>query len=91
MANGNGNGNGRKKGRKKVVFTDEWGGGTSPMCQANSMMEMGGNTILSIDGTKKYTQHAYFKIPKPLRGTAMWIAIHDATVANGTMRSSPRS
>ena len=48
---------------KKVVFTDEWGGGTSPMCQANSMMEMGGNTILTIDQKKKYTQHAYFKIP----------------------------
>jgi hypothetical protein len=48
---------------KKVVFTDEWGGGTSPMCQANSMMEMGGNTILSIDAKRKYTQHAYFKIP----------------------------
>ena len=47
---------------KKVVFTDEWGGGTSPMCQANSMMEMGGNTILSIDAKKKYTQHAYYKI-----------------------------
>jgi hypothetical protein len=48
---------------KKVVFTDEWGGGTSPMCQANSMMEMGGNTILTVDNAKKYTQHAYFKIP----------------------------
>jgi LVIVD repeat-containing protein len=48
---------------KKVVFTDEWGGGTSPMCQANSMMEMGGNTILTIDAKKKYTQHSYFKIP----------------------------
>ena len=48
---------------KKVIFTDEWGGGTSPMCQANSMMEMGGNTILTIDDRKKYTQHAYFKIP----------------------------
>jgi len=48
---------------KKVVFTDEWGGGTSPMCQANSMMEMGGNTILSVDKNKKYTQHSYFKIP----------------------------
>ena len=48
---------------KKVVFTDEWGGGTSPMCQANSMMEMGGNTILSIDAKRKYTQHAYYKIP----------------------------
>ena len=47
---------------KKVVFTDEWGGGTSPMCQSNSMMEMGGNTILSIDAKKKYKQHAYFKI-----------------------------
>ncbi len=48
---------------KKVVFTDEWGGGTSPMCQQNSMLEMGGNTILSIDKDKKYKQHAYFKIP----------------------------
>jgi hypothetical protein len=48
----------------KVVFTDEWGGGTSPMCQANSMLEMGGNTILTIDPkTKQYRQHAYFKIP----------------------------
>jgi len=48
---------------KKVVFTDEWGGGTSPMCQANSMMEMGGNTVLTIDKSKKYKQHSYFKIP----------------------------
>ncbi|MEO7962377.1 MAG: hypothetical protein ABIT38_00545 [Gemmatimonadaceae bacterium] len=47
---------------KKVVFTDEWGGGTSPMCQKNSMMEMGGNTILTIDPKKKYTQHSYYKI-----------------------------
>jgi hypothetical protein len=47
----------------KIVFTDEWGGGTSPMCQANSMMEMGGNTILTIDSKRKLKQHAYFKIP----------------------------
>ena len=47
---------------KKVVFTDEWGGGTSPMCQANSMMEMGGNTILTIDAKRKFTQHSYYKI-----------------------------
>ena len=48
---------------KKVVFTDEWGGGTSPMCQANSMMEMGGNAVLTIDAKKQYKQHAYFKLP----------------------------
>ena len=48
---------------KKVVFTDEWGGGTGPMCQATSMMEMGGNTVLTIGADRQYTQHAYFKIP----------------------------
>jgi hypothetical protein len=46
----------------KVVFTDEWGGGTQPMCQATSMMQMGGNTTLTI-ANGKMTQHAYFKIP----------------------------
>ena len=48
---------------QKVVFTDEWGGGTQPMCQATSMLEMGGNTTLTIGTDRKYTQHAYFKIP----------------------------
>jgi hypothetical protein len=48
---------------KKVVFTDEWGGGVGPMCQKTSMMEMGGNTILTIGPNRKYTQHAYYKIP----------------------------
>jgi hypothetical protein len=47
----------------RVVFTDEWGGGTSPMCQATSMLEMGGNAVLTIGRDKKFTQHAYFKIP----------------------------
>jgi len=48
---------------KKVVFTDEWGGGTSPMCQKGSMLEMGGNTTVTISDDRKFTQHAYFKIP----------------------------
>jgi hypothetical protein len=48
---------------KKVVFTDEWGGGTQPMCQATSQMEMGGNTVLTIGDDRKMTQHSYYKIP----------------------------
>jgi hypothetical protein len=48
---------------KKVVFTDEWGGGTGPMCQASSMMQQGGNTTLVIGADKKYTQKGYFKLP----------------------------
>lgn len=47
----------------KVVYTDEWGGGTQPMCQKTSMMEMGGDAILMIDKARKYTQHSYFKLP----------------------------
>jgi len=46
----------------KVVFTDEWGGGTGPMCQATSMMEMGGNTVLTIKNGKM-TERGFFKIP----------------------------
>ncbi|HVX39262.1 MAG TPA: hypothetical protein VHB25_06780 [Gemmatimonadaceae bacterium] len=47
----------------KVVFTDEWGGGTAPNCQATSMMQMGGNAVLTIADRSKMTEHAYFKIP----------------------------
>jgi ectoine hydroxylase-related dioxygenase (phytanoyl-CoA dioxygenase family) len=33
--------------------------------------------------------NAYFKIRDPLMGTAMWTAVHDATVANGTLKVIP--
>ena len=41
--------------------------------------------------TNWHQDNAYFKISDPLRGTAMWTAIHDATVANGTLRVIPGS
>jgi hypothetical protein len=47
----------------KLIQTDEWGGGTGPMCQASSMIELGGNTIITLDAKKKQTQRAYFKMP----------------------------
>jgi hypothetical protein len=49
---------------KKTLWTDEWGGGTGPMCQAGSIMELGGNTIITESAdNKQLTQHAYFKLP----------------------------
>ncbi len=48
---------------KKIIQTDEWGGGTGPMCQASSMIELGGNTVITLDAKKKQTQRAYFKLP----------------------------
>ncbi len=49
---------------RKSLWTDEWGGGTGPMCQAGSIMELGGNTIIVASADNKtLTQHAYFKLP----------------------------
>ncbi len=42
-------------------------------------------------GTDWHTDNAYFKISDPSKGTAMWIALHDATLANGTLHVIPRS
>jgi len=48
----------------KTLWTDEWGGGTGPMCQAGSIMELGGNTIVTASPDyKKLTQRSYFKLP----------------------------
>ena len=48
---------------KKLIQTDEWGGGTGPMCQASSMIELGGNTVITLDAKKQQKQRAYFKLP----------------------------
>ena len=40
-------------------------------------------------GTGWHQDNGYFKIEDPLKGTAMWIAIHDGTVANGTLQVVP--
>lgn len=42
-------------------------------------------------GTNWHQDNAYFKIRDPLKGTAMWMAIHDATIANGTLHVIPDS
>ncbi len=42
-------------------------------------------------GTNWHQDNAYFKIDDPLKGTAMWTAVHDATVANGTIHVIPGS
>ncbi len=42
-------------------------------------------------GTSWHQDNAYFKISDPSKGTGMWVALHDATVANGTMHIVPRA
>lgn len=40
-------------------------------------------------GTNWHQDNGYFKISDPQRGTALWIAVHDATEINGTIRVIP--
>jgi phytanoyl-CoA hydroxylase len=42
-------------------------------------------------GTNWHQDNAYFQISDPLKGTALWTAVHDATIANGTMHIVPGS
>lgn len=40
-------------------------------------------------GTAWHQDNAYFRVTDPMKGVAMWIAVHDATVENGTMHMLP--
>ncbi|MBE82812.1 MAG: hypothetical protein CME21_09645 [Gemmatimonadetes bacterium] len=42
-------------------------------------------------GTNWHQDNAYFKVEDPTKGTAMWVALHDATVENGTIHVIPGS
>ena len=42
-------------------------------------------------GTSWHTDNAYFQISDPTKGVGMWIALHDANLANGTLHVIPRS
>ncbi len=48
----------------KVLFTDEWGGGSRPRCRSYDPLEWGANAIYDIvDGKLEF--RSYFKIPAP--------------------------
>jgi len=46
----------------KIIFTDEWGGGTRPRCRATDLPNWGANAIFNIVD-KKMTFGGYFKMP----------------------------
>lgn len=48
----------------KVVFTDEWGGGTRPRCRASDPPTWGANAIFDIV-ERKLVFRSYYKLPAP--------------------------
>jgi hypothetical protein len=48
----------------KVLFTDEWGGGSQPRCRATDPMNWGADAIFTLS-KGKLTLASYFKMPAP--------------------------
>jgi len=49
---------------KKVLFTDEWGGGSAPRCRDTDKMEWGADAIFAIENGKMVFK-SYYKMPAP--------------------------
>jgi len=47
---------------RKILFTDEWGGGTQPRCRATDKMTWGADALFTIENNK-LTFHSYYKMP----------------------------
>ncbi|MFL5579579.1 MAG: LVIVD repeat-containing protein, partial [Gemmatimonadaceae bacterium] len=48
----------------KILFSDEWGGGSAPRCRDTDKMEWGSDAIFTIEDNKlKF--HSYYKMPAP--------------------------
>jgi hypothetical protein len=48
----------------KVLFTDEWGGGSQPKCRPTDPYEWGANAIFTLDGDEMDFA-SYYKMPAP--------------------------
>ncbi len=48
----------------KLLFSDEWGGGSAPRCRATDKKEWGGNAIFTLENGQLKFQ-SYYKMPAP--------------------------
>src|SRR4029079_18031909 len=49
---------------KKLLFSDEWGGGSAPRCRDTDKLEWGADALFTIENNKlKF--HSYYKMPAP--------------------------
>ena len=49
----------------KVLFTDEWGGGSRPRCRPTDLLNWGANAIFDITPDRKLKFAGYYKMPAP--------------------------
>ena len=66
----------------KVLFTDEWGGGSQPRCRDTDKYEWGADALFTIDNGR-LTFHEYFKMP------AAQTALENCVAHNGSLIPIP--
>ncbi|MFN2563913.1 MAG: LVIVD repeat-containing protein [Gemmatimonadaceae bacterium] len=57
----------------KVVFTDEWGGGTAPRCRATDRPQWGANAIYTLENGR-LRPASFYKLPAPQTATENCVA-----------------
>ncbi|HCA60092.1 MAG TPA: hypothetical protein DEP46_19180, partial [Blastocatellia bacterium] len=64
---------------KKVVFTDEWGGGMGPRCRESDPNKWGANALFHLNGTKLEFKN-YYKLPAAQSSTENCVAHNGSLV-----------
>ncbi len=67
----------------KVIFTDEWGGGMAPRCQATDKPEWGADAIFELHDRKHMQHVSYYKLP------AAQSAVENCVAHNGSLVPVP--
>ena len=49
----------------KILFSDEWGGGSLPKCRKTDKPEWGADAIFSLNSSRKMEFQSYYKLPAP--------------------------
>jgi hypothetical protein len=49
----------------KILFSDEWGGGTQPRCRETDKYEWGADALFTIESGNKMIFKSYYKLPAP--------------------------
>ncbi|MGZ8494056.1 MAG: LVIVD repeat-containing protein [Gemmatirosa sp.] len=62
----------------KILFTDEWGGGVAPRCQASDKPEWGANAIFTV-ANRELKPAGYYKLPAAQTATENCVA-HNGTL-----------
>ena len=66
----------------KILFTDEWGGGSQPRCRDTDKMEWGANALFTIEN-RKMTFKSYYKMP------AVQTSLENCVAHNGSLIPIP--